>query len=524
MALALKYRPKSFIEVIGQDATTKSLSLSLKNDRIAHAYLFSGLRGSGKTSSARIFARTLLCDKFPAENPCNVCKNCQEALAGRHIDIIELDAASKRKIENILDLIEEAKYPPSIGRFKIFIIDEVHMLTKEAFNAFLKTLEEPPKYAKFILATTDVLKLPSTILSRTQHYTFRKIPQNILNAHIKDILNKENISFEDDAIPLICRSSEGSVRDTLSILDMAINYCNYEITVEKITKMLDILDHNLLFEFFTALKNSDKQRALDLTDKFCEYEVSVVLGEMMEFLKSNFNNPKLFNFLLLERYFKIISETKMLDNTGADGSFGLILLTLKMLEAQKLGNLEDELLTLESNAPSAQNSATQAINAINETPLDKFNALVHKILDRNHNLGMAFKNSIEFVSFEQNKLIWRSNGQNRDILVAHYALIKQFVQEIFGKNTQISSQNNAQNTPSKSPEITSPKAMVPELPEIKPQTPPMLVQNTPAAPELVQQNEQIQKVQDNPKKVIIAPKQDYKTPPMRDGSNLDLAP
>jgi len=162
LALARKYRPTSFEYLVGQDAIAKTLSLALDNNKLSHAYLFSGIRGSGKTSTARIFAKALLCSRGPTSRPCGECENCIMANDGRHIDIIEMDAASNRGIEDIKELIEHTKYKPSIGRFKIFIIDEVHMLTTQAFNALLKTLEEPPEFVKFILATTDPLKLPAT--------------------------------------------------------------------------------------------------------------------------------------------------------------------------------------------------------------------------------------------------------------------------------------------------------------------------------------------------------------------------
>ncbi|MFR4830736.1 MAG: DNA polymerase III subunit gamma/tau, partial [Campylobacter upsaliensis] len=169
-ALAIKYRPKTFDELIGQKAVSASLRYALNSKRLAHAYLFSGLRGSGKTSSARIFSRALVCDEGPNATPCGTCKQCIAALEGKHIDIIEMDAASNRGLEDIQNLIEQTKYAPSMARFKIFIIDEVHMLTPQAANALLKTLEEPPSYVKFILATTDPLKLTATVLSRTQHF------------------------------------------------------------------------------------------------------------------------------------------------------------------------------------------------------------------------------------------------------------------------------------------------------------------------------------------------------------------
>ena len=187
--LALKYRPSSFDKLIGQEAVVQTLRLALSNDRLSHAYLFSGLRGSGKTSTARIFAKAMVCEQGPSANPCEMCEQCLGANENRHIDIIEMDAASNRGIDDIRELIESTKYKPNMARFKIFIIDEVHMLTTQAFNALLKTLEEPPPYVKFILATTDPLKLPATILSRAQHFRFKQIKTSDVVNHLCHILH-----------------------------------------------------------------------------------------------------------------------------------------------------------------------------------------------------------------------------------------------------------------------------------------------------------------------------------------------
>jgi DNA polymerase-3 subunit gamma/tau len=224
MVLALKYRPKNFSEVIGQEATIQTLMSALDKKQLANAYLFSGLRGSGKTSTARIFAKALQCSKGESSHPCEECENCKMANENRHIDIIELDAASNRKIEDIKEIIEHTKYKPTIGRYKIFIIDEAHMLTREAENALLKTLEEPPEYVKFILATTDPLKLPPTILSRTQHYRFTKIDFKLIKSHLEYILANENVPYEEKAIELLAKSGNGSLRDTITLLEQAIAY------------------------------------------------------------------------------------------------------------------------------------------------------------------------------------------------------------------------------------------------------------------------------------------------------------
>ena len=233
--LALKYRPHRFEDLIGQETIAQTLSLALDSKRLSHAYLFSGLRGSGKTSTARIFAKALMCETGPTSHPCETCEHCRMANEGRHMDIVEMDAASSRKIDDIRDLIEHTKYKPATAQFKIFIIDEVHMLTKEAFNALLKTLEEPPEFVKFILATTDPLKLPATILSRTQHFRFKKISTHNVTAHLAHILNLENIGYEHEALEILARSGSGSLRDTLTLMDQAIIYSKNHVDVGTVT-------------------------------------------------------------------------------------------------------------------------------------------------------------------------------------------------------------------------------------------------------------------------------------------------
>ena len=265
--LARKYRPSNFDELIGQDTIAQTLSLALDSNRLSHAYLFSGLRGSGKTSTARIFAKALICEEGMSHEPCGKCQNCIMALENRHMDIIEMDAASSRKIDDIRDLIEQTKYKPASARFKIFIIDEVHMLTKEAFNALLKTLEEPPSYVKFILATTDPLKLPATILSRTQHFRFKSIATNKIVDHLAHILNLEGIEYESGALEIIARSGGGSLRDTLTLLDQAIIYSKKHVDVHTVTDMLGLVDPKFIAELFDAIFAKDYAKLVEYTNQ-----------------------------------------------------------------------------------------------------------------------------------------------------------------------------------------------------------------------------------------------------------------
>jgi len=334
--LALKYRPRSFDKLIGQESIRVTLSHALDSNRLSHAYLFSGLRGSGKTSTARIFAKALLCDNGPTSTPCETCPNCVDANEYKHIDIIEMDGASSRKIDDIRALIEQTKYKPNSGRFKIFIIDEVHMLTREAFNALLKTLEEPPSYVKFILATTDPLKLPATILSRTQHFRFKKISNQEVIRHLTHILNIENIEYEEEAIKILTRAGNGSLRDTLTMLDQAIIYTNGLIDAKSVASMLGVLDPEFFEELLNSILRSDKQKVIEYLNELEEYEAEIVIDEFISYIKERFfEKDSRFSLILIERYFKILSSAKTLLTISSDNLFILTLTFFKMIEYQK---------------------------------------------------------------------------------------------------------------------------------------------------------------------------------------------
>jgi DNA polymerase-3 subunit gamma/tau len=338
--LALKYRPKRFEDLVGQTTISQTLSLALDSSRLSHAYLFSGLRGSGKTSTARIMAKALLCSNGPTSRPCEVCENCQSANTNKHLDIIEMDAASNRGIDDIKDLIEHTKYKPSSARFKVFIIDEVHMLTTQAFNALLKTLEEPPGFVKFILATTDPLKLPATILSRTQHFRFNKIANSDVMHHLSHILNEENIDFETDALEILTRTGQGSLRDTLTLLDQAIIFSKGKITTTAVVDMLGLIEPKLMDELFdTILKKQDFTK---LVQELENYEISQVCDEMTIYLKQKMlEKDAKFNILLFDRFFRILSDAKHLLAINSDGGFVLILTLSKMVEATNLKTIDE---------------------------------------------------------------------------------------------------------------------------------------------------------------------------------------
>jgi DNA polymerase-3 subunit gamma/tau len=328
--LALKYRPKSFNELVGQESVAKSLKIALQGGRLGNAYLFSGLRGSGKTSSARIFSKTILCEQAPTSTPCEECDSCKMANSGSHIDIVEMDGASNRGIDKIRELIEQTHYKPSTGKYKIFIIDEVHMLTKEAFNALLKTLEEPPDYIKFILATTDPLKLPPTILSRTQHFAFKRIERQKVIEHISKILKIENITFEDQAIEVIARSGNGSLRDTLTLLEQAIIYTDRDIRLTPVTEMLGLVDPELLNQLLKNILEKNREAILEMVADLESYEVELILDELIQHLKGELLKGTI-PLSTLQKFFEILNESKKLLFSQADNGFILLLTLLKMI-------------------------------------------------------------------------------------------------------------------------------------------------------------------------------------------------
>ncbi|GAA7196166.1 DNA polymerase III subunit gamma/tau [Helicobacter pylori] len=477
--LALKYRPKHFSELVGQESVAKTLSLALDNQRLANAYLFSGLRGSGKTSSSRIFARALMCEEGPKSVPCDTCTQCQSALNNHHIDIIEMDGASNRGIDDVRNLIEQTHYKPSFGRYKIFIIDEVHMFTTEAFNALLKTLEEPPSHVKFLLATTDALKLPATILSRTQHFRFKKIPENSVISHLKTILEKEQVSYETSALEKLAHSGQGSLRDTITLLEQAINYCDNAITESKVAEMLGAIDRSVLEDFFQSLINQDEARLQERYAILENYETESVLEEMMLFLKAKLLSPDAYSILLIERFFKIIMSGLSLLKEGANASFVLLLLKMKFKEALKLKALDDAILELEQSKESTLKPLNQNANAFKQESAEKiekpekresaetpqtpmlsakdrifhnlFKQVQTLVYERNYELGAVFEKNIRFVDFDsQTKtLTWESLATHKDkeLLRERFKIVKSIVDGVFGKgeSIKIALKNHSEN-------------------------------------------------------------------------------
>jgi len=267
LALARKWRPKSFGEMVGQEHVVRALSNALKQNRLHHAYLMTGTRGVGKTTVARVMAKALNCETGVTAAPCGQCSACQEIDSGRFVDLIELDAASNTQVDQMRDLLENALYAPTRGRFKVYIIDEVHMLSRSAFNAMLKTLEEPPPHVKFILATTDPQKVPVTVLSRCLQFNLKQIPLNQINAQLATVLQKEGVEFEAPALQLIARAAQGSMRDGLSLLDQAIAHGGGRVDEASVRAMLGAVDQAYLFELLEALAAGDGAQLMAIADQ-----------------------------------------------------------------------------------------------------------------------------------------------------------------------------------------------------------------------------------------------------------------
>ena len=284
--LARKWRPRSFREMVGQTHVLKALINALDHQRLHHAYLFTGTRGVGKTTIARIMAKCLNCEQGVSSTPCGECSICREIDEGRFIDLIEVDAASKTKVEDTREMLDNVQYMPTRGRYKVYLIDEVHMLSTSSFNALLKTLEEPPPYVKFLLATTDPQKLPATVLSRCLQFSLKNMPPEPIVGHLQNVLTSENIPFEDDALWLLGRAADGSMRDAMSLTDQAVSFGDGRVFADDVRAMLGTLDQGQIYGVLKALVAGDAREALSATAHLAEHgpDWAGVLAEILNAL------------------------------------------------------------------------------------------------------------------------------------------------------------------------------------------------------------------------------------------------
>ncbi len=466
LALYREYRPKTFDEVIGQDHIITTLKNQIISESLSHAYLFCGTRGTGKTSTAKIFAKAINCEHNKNGSPCLECNTCKELSSSSSLDILEIDAASNNRVDEIRELRDKIKYPPVVGKYKVYIIDEVHMLTDSAYNALLKTLEEPPKHAVFILCTTEVHKLPKTILSRCMRFDFKLVSNENLVKLLTRICTEKQISFEPEALNLIASRGEGCVRDTLSIADLCVSYTNKNLTFEKCLEALGASNTDGLNELCDGLAYSDGEKLLVTLDKFAKSgkNFTILNKELLNHLKTlltikTVKNAQ--NFLMMpDEYFskmkneadkfsantlleimtKLASiETQLKYSIDAKTMLEITLLGLISDEAQKKTIDESEnaqkKTKIDDNSNNVKNEVInskiiieddQANNVFDNVSLNKkdnvenknlsFTVVVAKILkylreNDFHLLGSVYQNFVK-AKIENNKLIISFHGEN----------------------------------------------------------------------------------------------------------------
>jgi DNA polymerase-3 subunit gamma/tau len=382
--IARKYRPQVFDEVVGQPLITETLKNAILQNRVAHGYIFSGARGVGKTSTARILAKSLNCVQGPTLAPCGQCPSCVEVTAGNSVDVFEIDAASNRGIDEIRELRETVRYLPARDPYKVFIIDEVHMLTTEAFNALLKTLEEPPPRSLFILATTEPHKLPATIQSRCQHFAFRLLDYAEIYARLEAVSAAEKIQADEGALGALAQAAEGSLRDAFSLLDQVIAACGEQLEDNRVRQLLGVVPVRLLREVTEAIHAADARRVLELVSQLAAegYELAHFCGEYTRYVRNlmvakscGVESPllqvpnderqalgelaRLFSEEDLTRFFQILLRTEGELRYSLEPRFHLEMGLLKLVHARKLTSLESLLAELGSSAPAKrQESAT----------------------------------------------------------------------------------------------------------------------------------------------------------------------
>ncbi|MBU0528634.1 DNA polymerase III subunit gamma/tau [bacterium] len=401
LVLSLKYRPQTFEEVVGQEHITQTLTNAFKKDRVSQAYLFTGPRGVGKTTTARLVAKALNCMESPG-NPCNKCSNCIEITDGRNMDVLEIDGASNRGIEEIRSLRDAIQYAPINSKFKIFIIDEVHMLTTPAFNALLRTLEEPPEHGKFILATTDIYKVPATIISRCQRFDFNSITIHSISEQIKYVLGKEKIEIDNDSLRIIAQKADGSLRDALSILDQVIAYSGDKISIESVSKVLGLIPTDVYFNILDAIRIKNGKALVDLLAEvkskgmpiqefisglnrhirnmmIATIEKGLDVFELNIGLKKQYEEAaKLWNIRDILRVSKVITDIEPQVKRATQPHILIELSLLKLLEL-------DSVVTIESLLGKFQNPVSHSGRENPKTPSNNSNKTSKSLLLKNDN-------------------------------------------------------------------------------------------------------------------------------------------
>jgi DNA polymerase III subunit gamma/tau len=394
--IARKYRPQIFDEVVGQNLVTETLANAIRTNRVAHSYIFSGARGVGKTTTARILAKALNCAEGPTVSPCGKCASCTEIAAGNSVDVLEIDAASNRGIDEIRELRETVRYLPARDRYRVFIIDEVHMLTTEAFNALLKTLEEPPPRSLFILATTEPHKLPSTIQSRCQHFAFRLLDYNEIVAQLEKVARAEKLEADEGAMGALAQAAEGSLRDALSLLDQAIAACGEKLDEARVRQILGAVPARLLSEMMEAIEAGNSAGVLEQVSKLATegYELTHFIGEFTRFVRNlmiaktagvesrmlqvpsdereaHGRLAKLFSEEDLTRFLQILLRTESELRYALDPRFHLELGMLKLVHARRLASVESLLTELSGAGSGAKAGPAATARPVPETKLSR---------------------------------------------------------------------------------------------------------------------------------------------------------
>lgn len=494
LVLARKYRPQSFEEVIGQEHITTTLSNAIKTNRVAQAYLFAGPRGSGKTTCARILAKALNCEKGPTAQPCQKCNSCQEITLGSSLDVIEIDGASNNSVDDIRNLRENVRYAAAGGKYKVIIIDEVHMLSNSAFNALLKTLEEPPSHVIFVFATTEPQEVPETVLSRCQRFNFKRIALPDLLDTVKKIAQKEKIELEDEAAFVLAKRAEGSVRDMLSLLDQVVSFSGQKVSADLILQTLGLVDQEVFFQLNEAMVKKDakagitlihqvidsgadiKEFVIGLTEHFRNLLMAKISGQDSSFLppvyaeryqkeSGNFTPEDLI------RMIKITTDLELALKTG-EPKIHLELGILKLIKMDSTVLIEELLKKLENpsesntktkNLPTAEKSntplyenptllGTYEVETPEENPSAKLDLslesllkiwekVIDKIKEQNAPLGtflkegeiLELKGNILTIEFAKDRAFHKQQIEKRENL----SLIEKTINEIYGQNLKL---------------------------------------------------------------------------------------